>query len=44
VRVHAVVTLRELLEAWRHRGALTDAQYGEVNAFLSGDETENEKG
>jgi uridine monophosphate synthetase len=44
VRVHAVVTLRELLDAWRHRGALTDAQYGEVNAFLSGDETENEKG
>ena len=44
VRVHAVVTLRELLNAWRRRGAMTDAQYGEVDAFLRGDETENEKG
>lgn len=44
VRVHAVVTLRKLLEAWRHRGAMTDAQYLEIDAYLKGAEMDSEKG
>lgn len=33
--MHAVVTLRELLELWRESGAVTAAQYDEVLAFLA---------
>ena len=32
--MHAVVTLSTLLEAWRSSGAITGAQYIEVNAYL----------
>lgn len=34
-RLHAVVTLRELLEVWRTTGAITVGQFEEVTAFLA---------
>ena len=34
--LHAVVTLRQLLELWRASGAITPEQYGEVEQFLAG--------
>jgi hypothetical protein len=34
--MHAVVTLRELLELWRESGAVTSEQYDEVLKFLTG--------
>lgn len=33
--LHAVATLRELLEVWRKSGAVSEAQYQEVLAFLN---------
>jgi orotate phosphoribosyltransferase len=43
VRVHAVVTLRELLDTWLRRGAITDAQFHDVDRYLNGDETQREE-
>jgi uridine monophosphate synthetase len=34
-RMHAVVTLGALLDEWRASGAVTDAQYAEVKAYLA---------
>lgn len=34
-RLHAVVTLRELLAVWRESGAITGEQFAEVTAFLA---------
>ena len=34
-RLHAVVTLPDLLEAWRQAGAITPEQYAEVKTFLA---------
>jgi uridine monophosphate synthetase len=44
VRIHAVVTLRELLDAWRRRGAITNARYREVDRYLNADEGERKEG
>ncbi len=33
-RLHAVVTLRELLDEWRRAGAINEAQFDEVMTFL----------
>lgn len=33
--MHAVVTLRQLLEAWREAGAITPEQYAQVHQFLN---------
>ena len=35
-RMHAVVTLAELLEAWRTSGAISDFQYTEFKEYLAG--------
>jgi uridine monophosphate synthetase len=36
-RLHAVVTLRELLDVWRASGAITAEQFAHVNEFLDGE-------
>ncbi len=38
-RLHAVVTMRELLEEWRASGAITAEQFARVNDFLKGAQT-----
>jgi uridine monophosphate synthetase len=43
VRIHAVVTLRALLDTWLRNGAITNAQYNEVDSYLSGKDSEREE-
>jgi uridine monophosphate synthetase len=44
IRIHAVVTLRELLDIWLRGGAITDTEYREVNSYLGGGDMEGEEG
>jgi uridine monophosphate synthetase len=40
-RLHAVVTLRQLLKLWRASGAVTPEQVDEVEQFLAGNDSSN---
>ena len=40
-RLHAVCTLRQLLEAWRRNGAITTEQFDSVTNFLNADQVAN---
>jgi orotate phosphoribosyltransferase len=35
-QLHAVVTLRQLLDEWRRSGAISAEQYAAVSEYLSG--------